>query len=84
MNSVNINIHPKEFQSVSTATSIELNILEIVLRKSVKIMVRLRDSNGNSIKSEIFLIEGQEYQQWGTDDSYLENLILQKLQVEKI
>jgi hypothetical protein len=35
--------------------------------------------DGNYVDSKYMRIDGQEYQAWGNDDDYLENLVLQKL-----
>ena len=36
------------------------------------------------LDEKIFLIEGEEYKEWGNDDNYLENLIFKKLGLIKI
>jgi hypothetical protein len=55
-------------------------ILEIKLKESVRIAVYLFSENDLLIDSRQYLIEGNEYLNWGTDDGYLINLIKQKIQ----
>jgi predicted transcriptional regulator len=79
-----INIENKEF--ITTQTISKVDILEgtIQLNKSVRFAVRLMDSDDNVILSQNITIFGEEYENWGSDDNYIENLILTKLGVQKI
>lgn len=79
-----INIENKEV--ITTQTISKVDILEgtIELNKSVRFGVRLMDSNENVISHQNITISGEEYENWGSDDNYIENLILTKLGVQKI
>jgi hypothetical protein len=79
-----INIENKEF--ITTQTISKVDILEgtLQLNKSVRFAVRLMDSDDNVILSQNITIFGEEYENWGSDDNYIENLILTKLGVQKI
>jgi hypothetical protein len=79
-----INIENKEF--ITTQTISKVDILEgtIELNKSVRFPVRLMDSNENVLSQQNVTISGEEYENWGADDNYIENLILTKLGVQKI
>lgn len=65
------------------ATSIEINIMELVLNSHVNVIVMFKNSNGNLLKNEFVKIEGAEYAAWGSDDDYLVNLVLSKLNLTK-
>ena len=65
------------------ATSIAIDVMEIVLKSHVTVMVRFLNANGNLLKNEIVKIEGEEYNQWGNDDDYIINLVLSKLNLTK-
>jgi hypothetical protein len=79
-----INIENKEI--ITTQTISKVDILEgtIELNKSVRFPVRLMDSNENVLSQQNVTISGEEYENWGADDNYIENLILTKLGVQKI
>ena len=78
-----INIENKEI--ITTQIISKVDILEgtIQLNKSVRFPVRLMDSNDNVILSQNITIFGDEYENWGSDDNYIESLILTKLGVQK-
>ena len=46
-----------------------------LLHKSVYLSILLFDANGSTVHSITKLIEGEEYSAWGTDDSYLEEIV---------
>lgn len=55
-------------------------ILEIKLTESVRVAVYLFNENDLLVDSKQYLIDGNEYAKWGSDDNYLINLIKQKIQ----
>ena len=57
-------------------------ILEIILFKSVRVAVYLYNESDTVIESRQYIIEGNEYNNWGSDDKYLVNLLKQKIQAE--
>lgn len=59
----------------------QINIVSLNLNVSVSVIVNCYDENSSFLFSKTFLIEGDEYLGWGNDDSYLINLISQKLGV---
>lgn len=65
------------------ATTIEINVMELVLNSHVIVAVSFKNSNGNLLKNEMVKIEGAEYAGWGSDDEYLINLVLTKLNLTK-
>ena len=52
----------------------------IILNESVSYIITLYDNLGNDIFIISGLIEGDEYNNWGTDDNYITTLINQKVQ----
>ena len=77
-NQITINITDVTLEPV-IATTIQYSVMELVLNSYVIIRVTFFNANGNPVKHESVRIEGAEYAAWGTDDSYLTNLVLQKL-----
>ena len=65
------------------ATTIDINVMELVLNSHVMVAVGFKNSNGNLLKNEMVKIEGEEYAGWGSDDEYLINLVLTKLNLTK-
>ena len=61
------------------ATSIKISISELVFNSHVTVDVQFFDANGSILKNETVKIEGEEYTAWGVNDTYLTQLVLQKL-----
>jgi hypothetical protein len=79
-----INIENKEFITTQTISKIEILDGSVQLNNSVKFPVVLKTSDDSVITSQVIIITGEEYENWGSDDNYIENLILSKLGVQKI
>lgn len=60
-------------------TKIEMEVMEMVLDSHVSIVVHYLNANGNLLDNKFVKIEGDEYNAWGDDDSYITNLVLTKL-----
>ena len=78
-----INIENKEIVTTQTISKVDIMEGVIQLNKSVRFPVRLMDSNDNVLSSQSITISGDEYENWGSSDDYIENLILTKLGVQK-
>jgi hypothetical protein len=57
--------------------------MNLELYKSVTVHARLMDNN-EMVKSERFVIEGEDYTNWGNDDDYIVNYVLTKLGLTKL
>lgn len=79
-----INIENKEFITTQTISKIEILDGRVQLNNSVKFPVVLKTSDDSVITTEVIMITGEEYENWGSDDNYIESLILSKLGVQKI
>ena len=78
MSSTNIVVENKDIIKTYTVNSVDIRIINFNLGKSVSVNAVTRQ--GDSIVDvQTFDISGQEYDDWGQDDSYLENLVLSKL-----
>lgn len=60
-------------------TKVEMEVMEMVLDSHVTMVVRYLNANGNLLDNKFVKIEGDEYNAWGDDDSYITNLVLTKL-----
>jgi hypothetical protein len=64
-----------------TFTRYSLELTNFVLHKEVTLVVHLfNDVDNYSIKTIHYKVEGDEYIQWGDDDSYIETIVQRELQ----
>ena len=79
MNSIIVNTNPKEYITVNVCKSVEMRVFHFIIGSQIEVNCSLKDENGNVFKIENITISGDEYNNWGIDDSYLINLVLSKL-----
>lgn len=79
-----VNIENKDFITTKTISKVDILDGNIQLNRFVSFPVRLMDSDDNVISVENVLISGEEYNNWGSDDNYIETLILTKLGFQKL
>lgn len=53
----------------------DFSVVGFVPNEFISFNVYLRDTNGNYIKNLIVDLSGNEYKEWGNDDSYITNYI---------
>lgn len=80
---MNIDIVPTPFTSTSIITKVGIKVLELILYHHILIAITYIDTDGNFIyHSELpstLLIEKEEYSQWGQDDTYITQKVMEKL-----
>ena len=76
-----INIQPKENIIVQELTSILINIETVNLFKSANIQVAYFDVNGNYIKMENLIMDGDDYKNLNNDDQYVYSYVYSKLNI---
>jgi hypothetical protein len=74
-----VEVKAQELSQVFNITKVNMRVMEYILKTSCTVFYQLVDETGASPKSGIIKIEGDEFREWGTDDTYIENLILTKL-----
>jgi hypothetical protein len=74
----NVQVNDKDFIRTNIINNVDIRILNLNLGESVDVSVVLKDSN-NFIDVKNFHITGQEYDDWGQSDQYIEDLVLTKL-----
>jgi hypothetical protein len=79
MNNCDVDVNPKDFITVNTANKVELRVSNLQIGISVDVTLLIKDLNGNLFKVENVHIEGEEYDNWGSDDQYLVNIVLSKV-----
>jgi hypothetical protein len=78
MDTTKIDVNDKEEVKVFVINNVELRIINLSLGRYVDVSAVLKQGN-EFVSAQNFRIEGQEYDDWGNNDEYLENLVLQKL-----
>lgn len=73
------NVYPNITRTMKICKA-KYQVLEIVLFKHVRIAVYLYNENNLLIEAKQYVIEGNEYQNWNNDDTYIVNLLKQKIQ----
>lgn len=77
-----IKVTPKNLFGIEVH-SILIGTLSVNLGVSARTTVTLLDKNGNALMQRDTLISEEEYKLWGDDDSYIEDLILNNLELER-
>lgn len=77
-----ISIKPKELVYVRHISSIEIQQGQLSLNNGISFQVLLYDESDVLISVESVSITGDDYASWGTDDNYINDLILSKLELE--
>jgi hypothetical protein len=60
-----------------------IDILSMTLFDNVKIVVHLYDENGLLQDNKFYLLSGEEYKAWASDDNYIVQYVKAKLQEER-
>jgi len=79
-----INVIPQTQTTVKTVTSFSVIVNNIVLFQSATLNVRLFDENNNYISTQLINISGDDYTNWGNDDTYIANYVAQNLGLQII
>ncbi len=72
----------KEDIEVRIINNVDIRVINLMLGEFVDVNVVIKQGD-RYIRNYTFHIEGEEYQNWGNSDEYLENLILEKLGLER-
>jgi hypothetical protein len=74
----NIQVNDKEVIKTNIVNNVDIRVINLDLGKSVDVNAVLKQTD-QLVDVKNFHITGQEYDDWGQDDDYIENLILNKL-----
>lgn len=74
---------PVTITDVKTISSFEINQVHVRLNTSAEIFVYLK-SGDLIVSSELILIEGSDYANWGSEDGYIVNYISNYLRTKYI
>jgi len=77
-----IKVKDKEDVQISIINYVSIKIINLALDQYVDVNAIISHDD-DYIRSYNFRIQGEEYKNWGSSDTYLENLILSKLGLER-
>lgn len=77
-----VEVVEKEVSLPYLVSSFDMNVIITQLNVSATIISNTYDSSNNKLYEKQFVIEGAEYDAWGSDDNYLKELIASKLGLE--
>ena len=73
---------PVDFTRTITATKYDWVLTSLILHTSIELVIFMYDESGEVIHQIHRLIDGEEYANWGVDDSYIENII--RIEITKL
>jgi hypothetical protein len=77
----NLNVVPFDVTTVKTVAYITININNIVLSQSAQINVTYYDASDNIVSINPLLLAGEDYSNWGANDSYIINFVCTSLNI---
>lgn len=77
-----VEVVEKEIMLPYLVSSFDMNVIIVSLGHSACVITNTFDSSKNRLYEKQIVIEGEEYNAWGTDDNYLKSLIASKLGLE--
>ncbi len=72
-------VEEEEIQETYEVCSFGMNIIILEINVKALVVATTYDKIGRQLYEKQFVIEGDEYCQWGADDAYIRNLIAEKL-----
>jgi hypothetical protein len=82
MSTKKIIVNKKEFIQKFIINNINISIIDLDLGNSVNVACLLKE-NDTLVETKILIISGEEYKNWGNSDNYIENLVLNKLGLQR-
>lgn len=79
-----IKVNDKTITTTSIVKSIEIESTKIVLNEYARFMVKLLDEQKRVLEVEVVELSGDDYSNWGSDDQYVVDFILNQLGLTKL
>lgn len=73
------NIQPYTEKTNKVIASFSVKILEIELHTKAILLVCLYDTNKNFVECRKIIMQGNDYNNWGQDDNYINNFVARTL-----
>ena len=74
-----VEVVEKEVMLPYLVSSFDMNVIFISLGHSATVIANTYDSSKNRLYEKQIVVEGSDYDAWGTNDDYLKSLIAGKL-----
>ena len=74
-----VSIKPFDQVKITTVSSMSVRVMRLELFKSATLHISLMDANGNGFDSKVIEINGNDYKQWGGDDTFIYDFVAGKL-----
>ena len=74
-----INVQTKEVVTTQVITQVEILEGNIQLNQSARFPVKMLNADGGLVSMDFVTIEGDDYNNWASDDAYITTLILTRL-----
>jgi len=84
MSDKSYNILPVEHIIIQHITSFKIRVEDIQLYQSVTLMVYFYGESGNQLKAERVILQGNDYNSWSNDDSYIIQFVAHKFNLTLI
>lgn len=72
------NIVPVESTQTVISNRMTIRVLNLIFGTSIEVIASIVQDNGSVTQNYHFVISGEEYSNWGTNDEYMVNLIATK------
>ena len=82
-NQMDVQVVPSPYIVTSNITNLQIRVISLALFTSVTVNVNLFSGN-EFIISKSYILEGDEYTNWGNDDNYIINYVLTKLDLTQV
>ena len=66
----------KDLQTTIKVSSISVSVVNLELGKQCNLIVGLFDSDRKLLRQDLLLLDGENYQNWGSDDSYIYEYVM--------
>ncbi len=66
----------KDLQTTIKVSSISVSVVNLELGKQCNLIVGLFDSERKLLRQDLLLLDGENYQNWGADDSYIYEYVM--------
>ena len=73
------NIQPKEFIQTTTVNKFEITEVEVKLYTGASLTIMLYTDSNKCYKCVRVELTQEEYNNWGTDDNYIRDIVCEKL-----
>lgn len=79
-----VDVQPKEIIKSYTVERLDISISDMKLNESVILNVLLITGDNELLESVNLTLTGEDYNNWSNDDNYIVDIVLEKLNMQKL